>query len=183
MGGVWERQIRTIRKVLQALLDKFKGELTDEILETLFCEVESIVNSRPLTKYDSEVRDDSVLSPNQLLMFSEGPVCFDKIISKSQICNKRYRFIQYLADQFWKRWTKLYLPELQKRSKWQEKQRSVEVGDIVLLCEENTPRYLWPLARVVEVKLGRDKLVRTVKVKTKTTTLIRPISKIVMLEC
>ncbi|MCP3857689.1 MAG: transposase family protein, partial [Actinomycetia bacterium] len=35
MGGVWERQIRTIRKVLQALLDKFKGELTDEILETL----------------------------------------------------------------------------------------------------------------------------------------------------
>ncbi len=98
--------------MLQALLDKFKGELTDEILETLFCEVESIVNSRPLTKCDNEVRDDSVLSPNQLLMFSEGPVCFDKIISKSRVCNKRYSFIQDLADHFWKRGTKLYLREL-----------------------------------------------------------------------
>jgi len=117
-------------------------------------------------------------------MFTDGPaLSLDKILSKSQICNKRYRFIQYLADQFWKKWTKLYLPELQKRSKWQEKQNSVKVGDIVLLLEENTPRYLWPMARVEEVKVGRDNLVRTVKVKTKSTTLIRPISKVVMLEC
>ena len=43
------------------MLEKFKGDLTDEILDTLFCKVESIVNSRPLTKCDDEAREDSVL--------------------------------------------------------------------------------------------------------------------------
>jgi len=62
-------------------------------------------------------------------------------------------------------------------------QRNVKVGDVVLLHEENTPRFLWPLGLVIEVKEGRDKLVRTVRVKTKSTVLVRPVSKIVKLEC
>lgn len=47
MGGVWERQIRTVRKVLNAIIKN--QTLDDERLATLFCEVESIVNDRPLT--------------------------------------------------------------------------------------------------------------------------------------
>ena len=63
------------------------------------------------------------------------------------------------------------------------KQKNIQVGDVVLLCEENTPRFLWPLGLVIEVKEGRDKLVRTVRVKTKSTVLVRPVSKVGNLEC
>ncbi|XP_068246890.1 uncharacterized protein [Palaemon carinicauda] len=49
MGGCCERQIRTVRKVLSALVKEFDERLNDESLRTLLCEVESIVNSRPLT--------------------------------------------------------------------------------------------------------------------------------------
>ncbi|KAK3702238.1 hypothetical protein QZH41_005406 [Actinostola sp. cb2023] len=47
-GGVWERCIRTVRKVMKALLKQ--QVLDDEGLNTLMCEVESIVNGRPITK-------------------------------------------------------------------------------------------------------------------------------------
>ena len=46
-GGVWERCIRTARKVLAALLKE--QTLDDEGLLTLMCEVEVIVNGRPIT--------------------------------------------------------------------------------------------------------------------------------------
>ena len=52
----------------------------------------------------------------------------------------------------------------------------------MLLFEENTPRYLWPLGLVLEVKEGRDRLVRSVKIKTRSTVLIRPVSKVVKVE-
>ena len=45
MGGVWERQIRSIRRVMNAILKN--AVLDDERLATVFCEAESIISSRP----------------------------------------------------------------------------------------------------------------------------------------
>ncbi|KAL5015330.1 hypothetical protein ScPMuIL_009600 [Solemya velum] len=56
----------------------------------------------------------------------------------------------HLADQFWLKWKRLYLSELQKRVKWTSMQRNLTVGDLVLLKEENTPRNLWPLALLLK---------------------------------
>ena len=47
--GVWERCIRTVRKVMKALLKQ--QVLDDESLDKLMCEVESIINGRVITKY------------------------------------------------------------------------------------------------------------------------------------
>ena len=46
--------------------------LTDEILETLFCEVESMIDSRPLTKLNDDPEDLSHLTSNHLLILSSG---------------------------------------------------------------------------------------------------------------
>ena len=67
MGGVWERQIRTTRRILDTLLHEHGRRLDDESLQTLMCEVESIINSRPLTVISSDVKDPYPLSPNQIL--------------------------------------------------------------------------------------------------------------------
>lgn len=45
--GEWERCIRTVRKVMKALMKELV--LDDEGLNTLMCEVEAIVNGRPIT--------------------------------------------------------------------------------------------------------------------------------------
>ena len=47
-GGVWERQIGTIRRVLDAMfLEIGSAQLTHDLLVTLMAEVTGIVNSRP----------------------------------------------------------------------------------------------------------------------------------------
>jgi hypothetical protein len=53
----------------------------------------------------------------------------------------------------------------------------------VLLVDESSPRCGWPLGRIVDVhRNSKDKLVRSVLVRTKSTILDRPVAKIVLLE-
>ena len=57
------------------------------------------------------------------------------------------------------------------------------VNDVVLVVDESTSRSLWPLGRVLEVHESRDDgLVWSLKVKTRTSVLTRPIDKVVLLE-
>ena len=65
-GGVWERCIRMVRKVMEALLKQ--QVLDDEGLIALMCEVQSIVNGRPITKVSDDPRDLNALTPNHLLL-------------------------------------------------------------------------------------------------------------------
>ncbi len=65
-GGVWEGCIRTIRKILSAVLNQ--QHVDDECLMTIMCEVESIMNSRPLTKVSDDPKDLEALTPNHLLL-------------------------------------------------------------------------------------------------------------------
>ncbi len=71
MGGIWKRRMRTVRKVLNVILRK--QTLDDERLSTLFCEVESIVNERPLTVLSDDQSDESPLTQNHLLLLRGGP--------------------------------------------------------------------------------------------------------------
>ena len=48
-GGVWERCIHTLRKVLRALIKE--QVLDEESLSTLMCKVVDIVNGRPIIKF------------------------------------------------------------------------------------------------------------------------------------
>ncbi len=71
-GGVWERQIHNIRKVLTSVLKQ--QNLDDEGLQTVSCEVEAIVNDRPITKTSDDPNDleRSFKSPNHLLLLKTG---------------------------------------------------------------------------------------------------------------
>ena len=181
-GGAWERCIRTVRKVLNALVRE--QVLDDEGLATLMCEVESIVNSRPLTKVSDDARDLQPLTPNHLLLLRPGPSLPPGTFTREDLYSRRrWRQVQYLSDVFWRRWMKEYLPGLQERQRWSRPMRNFQVGDVVLLADEKTPRGLWPLARILDVKRNKkDGLVRSVTLKTKSSVLQRPIDKIVLLE-
>ena len=74
-GGVWERQVRTVHSVLTALLEGNVGVLDEETFQTLVCEAEAIVNSRPLT-LDNLSDPDSLapLTPKHILTMKTKPV-------------------------------------------------------------------------------------------------------------
>ena len=122
MNGACKRMIRTIRKVLTGMLTD-RCRLTDDIINTLFTEVESIVKHRPLTKVNDDVAEDLPLTPAHLLMVRCSSQDLIGNFSKGDMYRRRWRYVHYLADVFWKRYFNEYLPELQKRNKWYNRER------------------------------------------------------------
>ena len=170
MDGVWERQIRSVRSILSALMREHGHALDDESLRTLLAEVECIINSRPLTVPSSDPGDLDPLTPSHLLTMTSKivmppPGNFQKT---DVYLRRRWKRVQYLSNVFWSRWRKEYVQSLQR-------------GDLVLIADDQLPRHRWNMARVVDVHPDSKGRVRSVKVATATTTLERPIQKLVLI--
>ena len=199
-GGAWEREIRSIRNVLNGVLNMQPIRVNGDELNTLLCEVESILNSRPLTPVSDDPNDLEPLTPNHILLVKSGPTFPPGLFSSSDhYVKRRWRQVQYLVDVFWSRWKKEYLSNLQSRQKWNQNLPSHSVGDLVLLMDQNLPRNQWSVGRIIKTfpdDCGkvRSVTVRTVNIKTHLgrTSLInckpsfsdfeRPIHKIVLLK-
>ena len=66
MGGSWESLIKLVKRALHAIST---GRIfTDETLQTYLCEVESILNKRPLTPISDDIHDFEAITPNYLLI-------------------------------------------------------------------------------------------------------------------
>jgi len=117
MGGVWERQIRTTRRILDTLLRKHGNQLNDKSLHTLICEVEAIIYSRPLPMTSSDAKDPLPPTPNQILTMKTSIVLPPpgKFQHNDVYMRRLWRRVQYLCNLFWTRWKREYMPTLQER--------------------------------------------------------------------
>lgn len=100
--------------------------------------------------------------------------------------------MQYIADVFWSRWRKEYIPLLLQRQKWTVERRSHSVGDLVFVVDQLLPRNMCCLSRIVSVKPDSRGNVHSAEVKVVRykqgnnlkfgpALLSRPISKLVLL--
>ena len=146
------------------------------------CEVESILNNRPLTTATDDPMDLEALTPNHLLLMKKQPVLPPGLFNKEDsYARRRWKQVQYLADLFWKRWVREYLPMLQERQKWTQRKKNLAAGDIVMIVDDSAPRSSWVLGRVLQVMPDAKGLVRRVLIKTKTNTLERPVDKLCLI--
>ncbi|KAK3744934.1 hypothetical protein QZH41_007780 [Actinostola sp. cb2023] len=92
------------------------------------------------------------LTPNHLLtMKTKILLPPPGVFMKADLyCRKRWRRVQHLTNEFWKKWRKEYLQTLQMRKKWTAPTRNVKVDDVVIIKDDNLPRNDWKLARVHE---------------------------------
>ena len=120
--------------------------------------------------------------PNPLLLLCSAALP-PGVFEPADLCRRRrWRQVQYLADLFWSRWTKEYLPQLRQATKWLTPQRDIAIGDVVLLLESPLPRNEWQLGRIGEVYPGRDGRMRTAKATAGGKEVVRPITKLSLLE-
>ena len=196
-GGVWERQIRTIRNMLNATLTQSLGRLDDASLRTLFYEAMAIVNSRPLTV--DGINDPTALeplTPNHLIQMKSRIALPPpgEFVREDVYSTKRWRRVQYLIEQFWSRWKREYLLNISTRQKWHVARRNLNVNDVVIVKEDLLPRNQWQLGRIVDRTVDNDGLVRRVKLQvrasnasgklnsqTKMSIIERPVQKLVLL--
>ena len=172
-GGFYERLVRSIKSTLRKVLGK--KCLTFEELTTVLCEIESVINSRPLTSFTEDDLQE-VITPNHLI--------FGRDLHKSrfefndtqieQFTAKRIRFVQTAIQHFWNRFRKEYFGELRQKHFYNQrktKHPSVTPGDIVLIKDDMpTPRSQWKLGKIGQVISGADKVIRGVKLSNSFKT-------------
>ncbi|VDM04701.1 unnamed protein product [Schistocephalus solidus] len=149
-GGVWERVIRLVRRILISLCNE--QCTTDEQLSTLFVQAERVLNNRPLITPASDSNALESLKPNILLLMRKrlGLHSTEDLFTQY---HAGWKQIHYLAAVFWRRWTKGYLLTLQQR-------------DVVLMSGGHTPLEKWPLGAMERCEESRDGLVRNLYVRT-----------------
>ena len=178
MGGTWERLIRSVKTALSTVLkDQAPRE---EVLITMLVEIEHVINSRPLTHVSVDPRDQEALMPNHFLIgASSEEVRFGGRDIETECSRKQWRVTQYFVEMFWRRWLHEYLPTLIPRKKWQNYDKPLQIGDLVLILDENIEMNQWRKGVVTRAFPRNDGQVRVVKIKTANGTIKRPSRKLV----
>lgn len=164
-GGLWEAGIKSAKFLIQRAVGN--SHLTYEEISTLFAQVESILNSRPLCELSSSPQDLLPLTPGTFIIgraLTALPAPDYKNCKEGQL--KRYQRLEMIRQHFWKRWSKEYVSELQQRTKWRTNREKLSIGDMVLLSEENAPPLVWKLGRVQRLISGPDGVSRVADVLT-----------------
>lgn len=156
-----------------------------DFLSTLLCEIEAVINSRPITFVSDEVGEVEPLTPAHFIIGERliTPSAFQSPEELSVLLqlDRMFEHRMKILGDFWARWSKEYLLSLQcYRS--QTSGDKIQVGDVVLIAEDSVRRHLWPVGIVQEALNGRDVLVRSVKVRSNGKVFRRPIKKLYRLE-
>ena len=181
MGGAMEALVKLTKRSLKAIV---KDRLfTEDALATFLTEVESVLNSRPLTPVSDDLEDFEALTPNHFILGRPSPNLPLGVYTEKDINLRcKWKSVQAATSMFWTRWLKEYLPLLTERQKWTKEERNLKVGDLVIIQQKGLKRCNWPLGRVIEVYPGKDNVVRSVKVKNSSGVLVRPSASLCLLE-
>ncbi|CAL8133345.1 unnamed protein product [Orchesella dallaii] len=178
-GGLWEAGVKSAKHHLRRVIGN--SVLTFEQFQTVLCQVEAILNSRPLHPMSPDPSDFTALTPGHFLIGE--PLTFVPDVDLTEVRPNRlnlFQLQQQRVQHFWKRWSQEYLNTLQQRTKWYWEQENVQLGDLVLVKEESSPG-TWKLGRISAVHPGDDGRVRVVTLKTSTTSIQRPVAKLIPL--
>ena len=179
-----ESLIKSVKKSLKIAIGD--QALTYSEFQTVLMECANLINDRPIGRHPTSPEDGVYLSPNDLLLghstnsVPQGP--FDVTASKYQ----RFKFVQRIADAFWKRWIEAYFPSLIVQQKWHT--AYLRKGDIVIVQDSNLIRGKWRLGRVTKADPSlMDGFVRNVDIEYKNAnskkhlTITRAVQRVIVL--
>ncbi|XP_057688209.1 uncharacterized protein LOC130913548 [Corythoichthys intestinalis] len=179
-GGVWEREIRSVKAALHTGVGA--QPVHEDVLLTVLLEVESILNSKPLGYVSSDVADIDPVTPNTLLMGRPDGSLPQVVYPETEtLSRKRWRHSQVLADQFWSRYIKEYLPTQHIRQKWHSATPELQEKAVVMIVEPQLPRASWPIGQVTKVHRSDDGCIRSADVDVKGHVYTRPVARLVSL--
>lgn len=177
-GGLHEAAVKSSKHHLLRVIGK--QNLTFEEYYTLLTQVEACVNSRPLHPLSDDPNDLVALTPAHFLV-GEPLVTLtesDNVNETQPWRLSRWELVQQMFQHWWTRWHNEYVTTLLQRPKWRELQRNIQVGDLVLIKEDNVAPSHWIMGRVKQTFPAPDGLVRSAMISTIYGDYKRPITKL-----
>ncbi|GFX02222.1 integrase catalytic domain-containing protein [Trichonephila clavipes] len=176
--------LSSIKLAKRHLIKTCKGHLLRfEELSTLLCQKKraSIIDPWshfPVIQQIYELTPGHFLIGEPLLEIPESK----SIPNTSLSLSCRWKSLLKLRQHFWDRWHKGVLHHYQSRPKWKASQSEVQVGNLVLISDDNRPPLSWPMARILKLIPGTDGINRvTTILQTGSGLTRRSINKIVVL--
>ncbi|GFW75422.1 integrase catalytic domain-containing protein [Trichonephila clavipes] len=181
--GFWERLIGLLKRILKKVLGR--TSLDYQEIETVLCDCESLLNSRPLTYVNDDPNDLCQLTPDSFLkeICNSSTRDLDRIKfpDKTEL-NKQLAYKKILVNDLRDRFRNEYLSQLLQKMRVRTQKYIPEIGDIVLISNESLKRIDWPLGRILQIYTSGNGIVRRAKVKTLSGVVVRPIQKLCPLE-
>ncbi|XP_077396826.1 uncharacterized protein LOC144033019 [Festucalex cinctus] len=179
-GGVWEREVRAVKYALRTCIGT--EPIHEDVLTTVLLEVEAILNSKPLGYVSADVADIDPVTPSSLLLGRPDGSLPQIVYPKSEsLSRRRWRHSQVMANQFWSRFIREYLPGLQTRAKWHTSSPDILEKSVVMIVDPQLPRAMWPIGHVTKIHRSDDGYIRSADVDIKGHVYTRPVARVVML--
>jgi len=176
-GGLWEAGVRAVKHHLKRVVGR--ANLLYEEFYTIITQIEGILNSRPLSPLSSDPNDYAPLTPAHFTIGRAYTTLPDpKLLHIPEGRLSNWQRVQQLQQHVWKRWSKEYISELQRVTKWRVPFPDLQEGRLVLLKDDSVPPANWRLGRISGVHRGNDNTVRVADVKTSTGTVRRALAKL-----
>ncbi|XP_043259052.1 uncharacterized protein LOC122401157 [Colletes gigas] len=179
-GGLWEAAVKSFKHHVKRVVG---DELfTFEQFNTFAIEVEAILNSRPLTPLSSDPNDPSALTPAHFLIgtsLTSIPETDFSNLPSNRLSN--WQHIQKVKQDFWTRWHKEYIHQLNVRTRWIKGSHEIKEGSLIILKDDHFPPLQWHLGRVEKVHPGADNIIRAVTVRTNQCTYRRNVKQLALL--
>lgn len=176
-GGLWEAGVKSSKFHFKRVVGG--SILTFEEMYTVFVQVEAVLNSRPISPLTSDPNDLLPLTPAHFLIGK--PLTSTPEPSISHLPSgrlSRYQLLEQIRQNFWSRWSKEYVSEMQQRTKWRKNQDQVSEGTLVIVKEDNLPPMRWKMGRIVSLHPGKDGIARVASIQTSTGVIKRAFQKI-----
>ena len=197
MGGVFERMVGLLKNELRKM--SHSARMTYQELKMHLLEAQRIINSRPLTKANGSLDDDSCISPTDLIKgYKESATILPEAYIEDYIedlwermedlpqlyqkqKNARTKFFKNLNDGYFESLRFSFAGTPQKQGQGQ-KHSPPKVGDVVLV-KEDTIRTGWPKGIITKLIKSSDGKIRRAKVmNSKKNILERAICDLYSLE-
>ena len=179
-GGIWEAGIKSFKFHFRRIMGN--RSFTMDQLQTVVAQIESVLNSRPISPLSDSPDDYSALTPGHFLV-GEPLIAIpepDLTSLQSNRCSRLQEMKRAVQD-LWHRWHLDYVSHLQQRTKWKRNKPDVQVGQLVLVKQSCSPPLHWPLGRIVETVVGKDGRIRVVVIQTASGRYKRAITEIAIL--
>lgn len=177
-NGLAEGAVKSVKHHLKRSVSL--ANLTYEQMNTVLIQIEAILNSRPLTPLSSNPADLTALTPSHFLIGRTITLLPSPQVKETAATHtlSQYMRTQQIKLHFWNRFYKEYISELQTRRKWCKQGQDLQLGEMVLIKDDQLPPNRWLLGRVTALHPGSDGVTRVADVVTTSGTLRRAFNRL-----
>lgn len=176
-GGLWEAGVKSCKYHLRRIVGN--ARLTYEELSTVLTQIEAVLNSRPMYPMSADPDDFQALTPGHFLIGRPlTALIYDDLTVTPYTRLARYDRVEQLRQHFWQRWSKEYVSELQKRTKWFDNKSHISLNKLVIVKDDHQPPLNWKLGKIIGLYPGKDGVPRVADIRTASGVIRRALTKI-----